>query len=66
MPLLERTSAVAPRILASAIVLIGIAMIARTLTAGGGAASVGVVLGIAFVAVGAGRLYLALRPGRAR
>ena len=66
MPLLERTSAVAPRILASAIVLIGIAMIIRTLTAGGGAASVGFVLGIAFVAVGAGRLYLALRPGRAR
>jgi hypothetical protein len=64
MPLLARSGPVAPRILASVIVLLGIVMIARTITAGGGPLSVGVVLGVAFVAVGIGRLYLALRASR--
>jgi hypothetical protein len=39
-------------------VLIGVALIVRTLVAGGGAAAIGVVLGILFVAAGAGRLYV--------
>jgi hypothetical protein len=39
-------------------VLIGVALIVRTLVAGGGAAAIGVVLGILFVAAGAGRLWL--------
>jgi hypothetical protein len=43
---------------------LGIAILVVTLTAGGGPVSVGFVMGIAFVAVGAGRLYAAsrLRP----
>jgi hypothetical protein len=64
MSLLARSGSVAPRILASLIVLLGIVMVARTIAAGGGALSVGVVLGVAFVAVGLGRLYLALRASR--
>jgi hypothetical protein len=43
------------------IILIGIALIIRTLIAGGGALAVGLLLGVLFVAAGAGRLYLNLR-----
>ncbi len=42
-------------------IVIGIALIIRTLIAGGGAAAVGVVLGLLFVAAGAARLYLQFR-----
>ena len=48
-------------VLSAAMVLIGLAMLARTLGAGGGAFALGTVLGILFVAAGAGRLYFALR-----
>lgn len=64
MPLLARTGSLAPRILASAIVVLGIAIVVRTLAAGGGPLATGVLLGVAFVAVGCGRLYLALRSRR--
>ena len=39
----------------------GVAMVTVTITRGGGPISVGVVLGLLFVAVGAGRLYLLRR-----
>jgi hypothetical protein len=38
---------------------LGVAMIVMALARGGGPLAFGVVLGIAFVVVGAGRLYLA-------
>jgi hypothetical protein len=41
--------------------LIGLALIVRTLTAGGGVTSIGLLLGILFLAAGLGRLYLARR-----
>jgi hypothetical protein len=41
--------------------LIGIALVVRTVTAGGGALATGVLLGVLFVAAGAGRLYLQFR-----
>jgi hypothetical protein len=47
--------------LSGLMVLIGIALIARTVAAGGGAAAVGVVLGLLFMAAGAGRLWLERR-----
>ena len=40
-------------------VVIGVALIASTLTRGGGPLAVGTILGLLFVAAGAGRLYLA-------
>jgi hypothetical protein len=43
---------------------LGVAMIAATLGAGGGALSTGVLMGVAFVAVGVGRIYIASRGGR--
>jgi len=49
------------KVLSSAIVVLGAVIVIRTLAAGGGPASVGVLLGIVFVALGGGRLYLAMR-----
>ncbi|MGH2951063.1 MAG: hypothetical protein ACRDKX_03365 [Solirubrobacterales bacterium] len=49
------------RIFATAIVGFGVAIVAVTLANGGGPGSVGLWIGLLFVALGAGRLYLALR-----
>jgi multisubunit Na+/H+ antiporter MnhB subunit len=49
------------RVMSVLIILIGIALIVRTLIAGGGALAVGLLLGVLFVAAGAGRLYLQFR-----
>jgi hypothetical protein len=49
------------RVLSIAMIVIGIALIVRTLAAGGGAVATGIVLGVLFVAAGLGRLYLQLR-----
>jgi multisubunit Na+/H+ antiporter MnhB subunit len=38
-------------------VLIGVALVIRTVAAGGGALATGVVLGLLFMAAGAGRLW---------
>jgi hypothetical protein len=42
-------------------IVIGLALLVRTVAAGGGPVASGVVLGLLFVAAGAGRLYLAYR-----
>ncbi len=42
-------------------VLIGIALLIRTLVAGGGALAIGVLLGLLFILAGAARLYLQSR-----
>ena len=39
-------------------IVIGIALVARTLAAGGGALASGLFLGVLFVAAGVGRIYL--------
>jgi len=39
-------------------VLIGLALLASTIARGGGPLAIGVLLGVLFVAAGAGRLYL--------
>ena len=41
--------------------LVGLVILVVTLANGGGPASVGFLMGIAFVAVGVGRLWIALR-----
>jgi hypothetical protein len=45
-------------------VAVGILLIAVTLANGGGPAAVGFLMGIAFVAVGAGRLWISTRMDR--
>ncbi len=49
------------RVMSIVMVLIGIALIVRTLIAGGGALTIGIILGLLFVCAGAGRLYLQFR-----
>ena len=47
------------RVLGAAICGLGVAMIITTLVRGGGGLALGTIVGIAFVVLGAGRLYLA-------
>lgn len=49
------------RIFSVLMILIGIALVARTLAAGGGGLATGLILGVLFVLAGAGRLYLQFR-----
>jgi hypothetical protein len=49
------------RIFAVLILGFGIAIVVITLTEGGGLLSAGLLIGLLFSALGAGRLYLALR-----
>ncbi len=49
---------VATHVLSAAMLMIGLAIIVRTLTAGGGALAFGLLVGLLFVAAGAGRLYV--------
>jgi len=44
-------------LLSGLMVLIGVAMIVRTIAGGGGPVAVGIVMGLLFVAAGAGRLW---------
>jgi hypothetical protein len=46
-------------VFSAAILGLGLAMIVTTLARGGGALALGVIVGVAFTAIGAGRLYLA-------
>jgi hypothetical protein len=45
-------------VLPALMLLVGLALIVRTLTLGGGALAVGLIMGVLFAAAGAGRLYL--------
>ena len=45
------------RVLSALMIVIGVAIVVRTLAEGGGALALGLLLGVLFVAAGAGRLY---------
>ena len=60
----QRIGSTGTRILAPLIAILGLAIIVRTLSAGGGPLSIGVLLGVVFLAIGGGRLYLAQRDPR--
>ncbi len=47
----------ASQVLSALMVIIGVAIVVRTIVEGGGAIAFGVVVGVLFVAAGAGRLY---------
>jgi hypothetical protein len=51
-------------ILSTLLVVLGVAMVVSALARGGGALAFGVVLGVAFVAAGAARLWLAREAAR--
>ena len=61
---MERIGSNGTRVLSLAIALLGLAMVIRTLAAGGGGTSIGVLLGVIFVALGLARLYLSTRTAR--
>jgi hypothetical protein len=48
-------------LLSSVMVLLGVAIIVRTLAAGGGPLAIGLLFGVLFVAAGAGRLWVERR-----
>lgn len=49
------------RVMSLVFVALGLALLVSTLANGGGPLSVGVLLGVAFLAVGVGRLWIASR-----
>ncbi len=59
-----RAYGAATAVLSLALVIIGLVMVIRTLTQGGGPVSAGVILGVGFALAGAGRLYAAWGTGR--
>ena len=44
-------------VLSGAMVVLGVAIVARTLAGGGGPLALGILLGLLFVAAGAGRIW---------
>jgi hypothetical protein len=48
-------------VLSVLLVLVGLALIVRTIVAGGGVGALGIVIGVLLVAAGAGRLWVARR-----
>jgi multisubunit Na+/H+ antiporter MnhB subunit len=61
MPRRRQLYSSSTRVLSIAMIVIGVALVVRTLVAGGGALATGLILGILFVLAGAARLYLQLR-----
>ena len=49
------------QILPAIMIVLGIAILVRTIVAGGGPVATGVVLGVLFCAAGAGRIYVERR-----
>ena len=45
------------------LVILGVAMIVRTITAGGGGLAFGLLMGVLFIAAGLGRMYINTRLG---
>jgi hypothetical protein len=61
VPSPERIYRASVRAFSLVFLVLGLVILIGTLAAGGGPLSVGVLLGIAFLAVGAGRLWIASR-----
>lgn len=51
-------------VLSILMIVIGVAMMVRTLLAGGGVLASGLILGVLFVAAGVGRIYVSRRLQR--
>jgi len=61
MPERPRIQQATTRVMSVLMIVIGVALLVRTLAAGGGALATGVLLGLLFIAGGAARLYVQLR-----
>ncbi len=51
----------ATKVFSTLMVVLGVAIVVRTVAAGGSPLSIGLLLGLLFIAAGCGRLYLARR-----
>jgi hypothetical protein len=51
-------------VLSTLLLVVGVALVVRTLMAGGGAGALGIVLGVLFALAGAGRLWIVWRASR--
>jgi hypothetical protein len=58
----DRAYLLSTRALNALLVLVGLALVVVTLARGGGALALGLIVGVLFALLGAGRLWLA-RPG---
>jgi hypothetical protein len=58
----ERAYRQSTRLLGGLLLVVGVALVVTTLARGGGPGAVGIVVGVAFALLGAGRVYLASRP----
>jgi hypothetical protein len=61
MPDPHRVRQSSTRVFSILMIVIGIALLVRTIAAGGGVAATGIILGVLFVLAGTGRLYLLSR-----
>ena len=61
MPTPQDVRRTATPIFSLALIVIGVALIVRTIIEGGGPLAVGILLGVLFAAAGAGRLWVATR-----
>jgi hypothetical protein len=61
MPEPSQFRAASTRTFSLVMVVLGCAIVVRTIVAGGGALATGVLLGVLFIAAGVGRMYLQLR-----
>jgi hypothetical protein len=64
MPSPERVYHGSIRVFSLVFIAIGLVLLALTLAAGGGPLSLGVLMGLVFVAIGAGRLWVSSRMAR--
>ena len=58
---MDRAYLASSQALSALLCVVGVAMVARTLARGGGPLALGVILGVLFLAAGAGRLYVERR-----
>ena len=56
---MQRAYRQSTRVFAAATFALGVAMVVTTIARGGGVLALGVIVGVAFMGIGAGRLYLA-------
>ncbi len=61
MPTPERIYEGGVRFLSALFIVVGIVILAVTISAGGGVLALGTLMGVAFIGVGCGRLWLASR-----
>ncbi len=61
MPQRRQIHRASTRIMSVLMIVIGVALLVRTVLAGGGVLASGILLGLLFVAAGAARLYMQFR-----